>query len=67
MHLARHPYCENCKKHGVLRSKGTGHRMIVDHIVPKAAGGSNADENLQTLCQSCHNAKTHADQKGEGK
>lgn len=30
----------------------------IDHIVPVAAGGSNARENLHALCPNCHARKT---------
>lgn len=30
----------------------------VDHILPKAAGGTDNSRNLQALCQRCHSAKT---------
>lgn len=30
----------------------------VDHVVPKGAGGSDEDENLQSLCTICHDIKT---------
>lgn len=30
----------------------------VDHIVPKAQGGTDAEENLQSICEACHKAKT---------
>lgn len=36
---------------------GTNHG-VCDHIVPKAEGGTDAHENLQTLCQACSAAKT---------
>lgn len=30
----------------------------VDHVIPKARGGSDADANLQAICNPCHKAKT---------
>ncbi len=30
----------------------------VDHIVPKAEGGGDDDDNLRDLCKPCHNVKT---------
>jgi len=30
----------------------------VDHIVPKARGGTDDRENLQRLCRACHARKT---------
>jgi 5-methylcytosine-specific restriction protein A len=30
----------------------------VDHIVPKARGGTDDPENLQAICRKCHQAKT---------
>lgn len=32
-------------------------RLVVDHIVPIARGGSNDDGNLQTLCEPCNQGK----------
>jgi 5-methylcytosine-specific restriction protein A len=34
----------------------------VDHIRPKAAGGTDADDNLEAICRACHDLKTLADQ-----
>jgi hypothetical protein len=34
----------------------------VDHIVPRAAGGSNQESNLQLLCMKCHREKTSSEQ-----
>jgi hypothetical protein len=39
-----------------LRCRST-ERLEIDHIVPVARGGSNADDNLQTLCWKCNNGK----------
>ena len=35
----------------------------VDHIVPRAVGGSDTAENLQLLCQWHHRQKTNAELK----
>jgi 5-methylcytosine-specific restriction protein A len=40
---------------------GASHALEVDHIVPLALGGTNALENLQTLCGLCHRIKTRED------
>ncbi|MBJ3490175.1 HNH endonuclease, partial [Salmonella enterica subsp. enterica serovar Albany] len=45
--------CQSCLHAGVVREAKT-----VDHIVPKAHGGTDADSNLQSLCWPCHKAKT---------
>ena len=37
----------------------------VDHIRPRRDGGSDAEDNLQSLCHSCHSKKTASDQKEE--
>lgn len=31
--------------------------LTVDHIVPKAAGGTNDPDNLQVLCRGCNSRK----------
>lgn len=38
----------------------------VDHIVNKAAGGTDDLDNLQTICKPCHRAKTTAERLGQG-
>lgn len=45
--------CQLCLRAGVAREAKT-----VDHIIPKAHGGTDADSNLQSLCWPCHKAKT---------
>ena len=34
----------------------------VDHIRPKAKGGTDEPSNLQALCKPCHDAKTLRDE-----
>ena len=34
----------------------------VDHIVSKAQGGTDDDDNLQTICRDCHATKTITEQ-----
>lgn len=45
--------CQACKRKGI----GTV-ATHVDHIIPKAHGGTDADDNLESLCATCHRAKT---------
>jgi 5-methylcytosine-specific restriction protein A len=45
--------CVLCSEAGFIR-RG----VVVDHILPLWAGGSDEDENKQTLCTECHDAKT---------
>lgn len=33
--------------------------LTVDHIIPKAVGGTDDDENLQVLCRGCNGRKRH--------
>lgn len=36
----------------------------VDHIKPKAKGGTDAEDNLEATCTPCHTAKTTRDSGG---
>ena len=36
----------------------------VDHIVPRAAAGTEDDDNLQGICVDCHKAKTALEGRG---
>ena len=44
----------------------TGREAHVDHVVAKAAGGSDLMDNLRTLCRSCHSRKTVREEQGGG-
>ena len=51
--------CQNC-----LKTDRATIAKDVDHRVPKAKGGSDAMENLQSLCRTCHTTKTIEDSGG---
>jgi 5-methylcytosine-specific restriction protein A len=44
----------------------SGREAHVDHVVAKAAGGSDLMDNLRTLCRSCHSRKTVMVEQGGG-
>lgn len=57
--LQRLPSAPKVKKHVKLRDGscvncGSTHALEVDHIIPRALGGSDAPENLRLLCRSCN-------------
>jgi len=45
--------CQQCLRNGRPRPAET-----VDHIIPKAHGGTDEDSNLESLCWPCHKRKT---------
>lgn len=53
--------CQACLDNGTLREGSH-----VDHMKPKAQGGTDAPDNLQTLCVECHRHKTSTERHGEG-
>ncbi len=56
--LHRDPICKAC---------GQAASEDVDHIVPKAQGGTDDEANLQGLCASCHSRKTATEDGGFGR
>ena len=36
---------------------GMDEDLTLDHIIPKSAGGSDIEENLQIMCRWCNNRK----------
>src|SRR6266516_1546047 len=52
MILARDPACVRCKKKGRIRRS-----TVVDHIIPRADGGDDSEDNLQGLCRWCDSEK----------
>ena len=54
--LVEEPLCRLCLK------KGKHVQAVeVDHIVPLAAGGTEARSTRQALCKPCHEAKSKAE------
>jgi 5-methylcytosine-specific restriction protein A len=45
--------CQPCQRNGMVTPFAA-----VDHIKPKAKGGTDDDDNLQAICHSCHLEKT---------
>ena len=52
-YIATHPLCEMCKRNGKLTPAEEVH-----HIKPLSQGGTNAVENLMSLCKVCHSEIT---------
>ncbi len=52
-YAASHPFCEDCYKRGILTPMEEVH-----HILPLSRGGTHADDNLMSLCKSCHSRIT---------
>jgi 5-methylcytosine-specific restriction protein A len=52
--LQDEPLCRKCRSVGRLTEA-----TVVDHIIERSKGGDDyAQENLQSLCKPCHDAKT---------
>ena len=47
--------CHYCKEHGTFET------LVVDHIIPRAKGGSNDDSNLVCACVKCNTATSDKD------
>ena len=63
-HLRREPLCRDpYHRHPEQLITATD----VDHIVPRAAGGSDMASNLQSLCHECHSYKTAVQSGGQRK
>lgn len=53
-YVSLHPLCEQCLKEGRLTPVEEVH-----HILPVSKGGRHTQENLMSLCKSCHNKIHH--------
>lgn len=45
--------CQDCKRNGRISLA-----QMVDHIINKASGGTDDDDNLEAICRRCHSEKT---------
>lgn len=58
--LVRDEYlCQPCQRAGRDRLA-----TDVDHVIPKARGGTDGLGNLQAICRTCHREKTAAESRG---
>lgn len=57
--LSQEPLCRSCAALGYVAVATT-----VDHIIPRARGGTSDEDNLQPLCNDCHNAKSGREKHG---
>ena len=62
-HLRREPLCRDPFQ---LHPEQLIPATDVDHIVPRSAGGTDEDRNLQSLCHECHSHKTALQSSGWG-
>jgi 5-methylcytosine-specific restriction protein A len=56
--IQRDPVCASCKR---------AWSTEVDHVQPKAQGGTDDETNLQGLCKPCHSTKTAREDGGFGR
>ena len=52
--ISLNPYCQSC----IRRNNSYTLATQIDHIVPLFLGGKNELNNLQSLCNSCHQHKS---------
>ena len=53
--LAAEPNCRDCAELGFERPA-----QEIDHIIPLGMGGSDTDDNVRSLCRSCHASRSWA-------
>ena len=52
-YLKLHPLCVDCKTQGIIKPAKEVH-----HRIELRKGGTNEDDNLQSLCKPCHSKRT---------
>ena len=50
--LIEEPVCRKCQRMSSVQ---------VDHIIPLCKGGTDERDNLQAMCEQCHDEKTRKD------
>ena len=58
LYFSKHPLCEDCLERGFHVPADEVH-----HKIPVDEGGTHAESNLRSLCQSCH-TKTRPSNRG---
>ena len=53
------PYCQDVAPRSLLLNQ-----VHIDHILEISRGGSNADDNLRTLCRRCHCLRANISHQG---
>jgi len=56
--------CQDCGRTCTPGSADNRDRPHCDHIVPLSQGGTDTDDNKQTLCGKCHGKKTRTERGG---
>jgi 5-methylcytosine-specific restriction protein A len=49
--------CQTCRREGRVTNAN-----IVDHILSKAKGGKDTEQNCEAICKPCHDKKTIEEQ-----
>jgi len=58
----KNPLCVYCEANDIVTPG-----KVVDHIIPINKGGGPLDiNNLQSLCEKCHNSKSSRESRGMG-
>lgn len=55
-HFRANPLCVHCHAKGIIKLA-----TELDHIIALSHGGTNSDDNYQSLCSECHKRKTAID------
>lgn len=63
-YLAKHSLCERCLKDGIITpAKIVHHKVWLNKNNVNDASISLNHDNLEALCQDCHNKEHHAEEK----